>query len=169
MSLKEFNESYLPIINFLVSLTGIVTLILLIIQYKKDNRWNKLQSTYNFIGIGEEMNLQERLYKIYSDLGIYSFPEESSKPLTNEQVSLITNNMEATLVTNMFLNYFQNLCTAYSFGLVEEHVFKSIHQGRIEWWYAILEPYIARRKVDYNNPDIWCEIAGIVTGKAKCT
>lgn len=165
--MKEFNEVYLPVINFFVSLTGIVTLFLLIIQYKKDNHWKRLQSTYNFIGIGEEMQLQERLYKIYDELGIYSFPEESSTPFTEEQVSLITKNLEATLVTNMFLNYFQNLCIAYSFGLVEEDVFRRVHQSRIAWWYNILEPYISRRKVDYNNPEIWCEIVAIVAKGSK--
>ncbi|HRN90797.1 MAG TPA: DUF4760 domain-containing protein [Ferruginibacter sp.] len=157
MSLQHFNEQYLPLINFIVSLTGLVSLILLILQYKKDNRWMKLQSSYNFIGIGEEMALQERLYTIYERLNVYSFPEEKSQQLTPEQVDRIASNLEATLVTNMFLNHFQNLCTAYRFGLVDEKVFRNIHHSRICWWYNILAPYIERRKIDYHNSTIWSQ------------
>ncbi|GFZ92845.1 hypothetical protein GCM10011531_25870 [Aquaticitalea lipolytica] len=160
LAMIEFNDKYLPLLNFIISLTGLVSLVLLIIQYKKDNAWKRLQSTYNFIGIGEELELQERLYSVYHKLNIYPFPEVC-KPFTKKEVKLIRNDLEATLVTNMFLNHLQNLCTAYEFELVDEKVFYSIHSNRICWWYTILEPYIAQRKIDYKNPKIWFEFEQI--------
>lgn len=160
MSLDDFNKLYLPIINFVISLTGLVSLIILIKQYNKDNKWKKLQSSYNFIGIGEELDLQERLYKVYDRLGIYPFPEVC-KELTEEEILLIASESEATLITNMFLNHLQNLCTAYSFDLVNEKVFQEIHASRICWWYTILKQYINRRKIDYSNPNIWSEFENV--------
>lgn len=160
MSLIDFNQSYLPILNFILSLIGLTSLIILIKQYNEENRWKKLQSSYNFIGIGQELKLQERIYEVYGKLDMYPFPEVC-KPLTKEQVAIICKNREATLITNMFLNHFQNLCTAFYFGLVDENVFNGIHANRICWWYTILKPYIDRRKKDYNNPNIWSEFEKI--------
>lgn len=166
MDLKLFNEDYLPLLNFVISLSGLISLVLLIIQYKRDNKWQKLQSSYNFIGIGEELSLQERLYEVYVRLGIYSFPE-SCKPMSAEDVYKIAHDMEATLVTNMFLNHLQNLSIAYSFGLVDEKVFSEIHYGRIRWWHTILEPYIAQRRIDYHNPRIWHEFVSLALAERK--
>jgi hypothetical protein len=158
MPLSEFNAVYLPLINTLVSLTGVVTIVILIKQYRKENKWRKLQSPYNFIGIGEEFAIQEKLYRTYHKLGVYSFPEKC-KALTPAQVRLISENLEATLITNMFLNHLQNLCTAHRFGLVDEAVFKGIHASRICWWYTILKPYIVQRQKDYKNQKIWNEFS----------
>lgn len=154
--LKNFNETYLPLINLVLSLAGLASVYLLYVQYKKDNAWKKLQSSYNFIGIGEEFELQERLYKVFNRLGVYGFPEVC-RPFTKEEVDLIRKDMEATIVTNMFLNHLQNLCTALSFHLVEKEVFDSIHSNRICWWHTILTPYIEQRKIDYKNTRIWKE------------
>lgn len=154
MDLEIFNETYLPLINLIISGLGLISLIFLIKQYKKDNHWKKLESSYNFIDIGDELNLQERLYQVYEKLQVYSFPE-SCKPLSAEEVNLIRSNSEATLLTNMFLNHLQNLCIAYTFELVNEDVFNNIHAGRISWWHTILKPYIDQRKEDYLNPTIW--------------
>lgn len=154
MDLKVFNELYVPLIDLFISGLGLISLIFLIKQYKNDNHWKKLESSYNFIGIGDELHLQERVYDAYHRLGIYSFPEVC-KPLSTEDINLISCDREATLLTNMFLNHLQNLCTAYLFGLVNEHVFNSIHANRICWWHTVLKPYIDKRKEDYKSPKIW--------------
>lgn len=154
MNIIEFNELYVPIINLIISATGLISLIFLIKQYNKDNHWKKLESSYNFIGIGDELTLQERVYEVYEKLGIYSFPEVC-KPLDKKELKKISKDREATLLTNMFLNHLQNLCTAYMFELVNEKVFYSIHANRISWWHTILKPYIDQRKIDYLSPDIW--------------
>ena len=160
INLEEFNKLYLPVLDLSISGLGLISVIYLIKQYRKDNRWQKLQSSYNFIGIGEELDLQERLYKLYDQLEVYSFPE-ICRPLTKDQVVSIKKDREATVVTNMFLNHLQNICTAYNFGLIDKKVFAVIHSGRILWWYKVLNPYIEERSIDYANDLIWCEFTAL--------
>lgn len=160
MSLDDFNTLYVPILNLGVTGLGLISVIILVKQYQKDNRWRRLQSSYNFIGIGEEFNLQQKIYNVYFKLGIYPFPEVCN-PLTESQINIIAQDPDATLITNMFLNHLQNLCIAFTFGLVNDDVFKNIHASRIRWWYTILKPYIEQRKVDYRNDKIWNEFEKI--------
>lgn len=141
-------------------------ILVLIYQVYDSYHWNKLRSDYNFINVGDSSSLQERLYAVLERFGAYGFPEKC-KPLTPEEVDLVSADKEGTFVVNSYLNYLQNLCTAHSLGLVSDKAFKAIHAGRITWWYTVLLPYIERKREEYQNPEIWHHFVNCSNEHAK--
>lgn len=156
MTLKEFNELIVPIINLIFTTSGIVTVIIMVYQYRMDAKWNKLQSKFNFIDLADSAAIQEKLYHVLEKIKCYSFPEDCV-PLSESNINEILSNREYTFVTNMFLNDLNNICIALKFDLLNENVFKSSHVGRILWWYEILLPYIKACQTRYRNPEIWID------------
>lgn len=154
MTLKEFNELVVPILNLAVTCSGIATIVIMVRQYRSDARWNRLQSKYNFIDVAESAAIQERLNLVLETVDGYVYPEVC-QPLTQAQVNQIASARESTFVVNTFLNDMNNVCTALKFGLLDERVFKSSHAGRILWWYKVLLPYIESARVRYHNAEIW--------------
>lgn len=128
---------------------------ILIYQLYDAHGWRKKESAYNFADVGDTAALQERLYVVLGEFADYTFPERC-EPLTPVHIARISADPTATFVVNTFLNYMQNLCTAYDLGLVSPRSFQVIHAGRVVWWYRILAPYIADRRVTYHNAQIWC-------------
>lgn len=127
---------------------------ILIYQLYDAHGWRKKESAYNFADVGDTAALQERLYGVLGEFADYTFPERC-EPLTPAHIERISADATATFVVNTFLNYMQNLCTAYDLGLVSPQSFRVIHAGRVVWWYRILAPYIADRRVTYHNAEIW--------------
>lgn len=127
---------------------------ILIYQLWDAHGWRKKESAYNFADVGDTAALQERLYAVLAEFADYRFPERC-EPLTAAHIERISADATATFVVNTFLNYMQNLCTASDLGLVSPRSFQVIHAGRVVWWYRVLSPYIADRRITYHNPDIW--------------
>ena len=156
MSLSEFNDQIVPLLNLGFSATGLLSLIVLIYQYAKDKKWNRLQSHFNFIDIDAGAGIQAEVYALLEKQGAYTFPEQCT-PLSEDDVQRLCADRYSVFILNTFINHLHNICTALKFGLVGEEVFQSIHAGRICWWYQILAPYVERRRDEYNNPLIWKE------------
>lgn len=127
---------------------------ILIYQLYDAHGWRKKESAFNFADVGDTAALQERLYQVLGTFADYRFPERC-EPITPVHLERIAADATATFVVNSFLNYLQNLCTAYELGLVSSRSFEAIHAGRVVWWYRVLQPYIAFRRVSYHNATIW--------------
>jgi hypothetical protein len=161
MTLKDFNEQILPIINLLFStaslcfsVTGIISLFLVYYQILQTNKWQRLQSKFNFIDTADGARLEVEMDDALEALGVHLMAKMGT-PLSDDEISLIKANLQATRAVNMFLNDMQNLCASYKFKLVDKKVFNSVHRGRVTWWYTIFAPYVTVRRVDYRDRNLW--------------
>lgn len=158
MTLADFNSQILPLINLAFSVLGVLSVILLFIQIRQTDRWNRLQSRFNFIDIADCVEANREMNLLFEKLGLYKLPKNQEFPFSADAIRKIEESGHgSTFIVDMFLNDMQNICAALRYGLVDKEVFDSIHSGRVLFWYRRLSSYVEKKRIDYDDPRLWSD------------
>lgn len=162
MSLAEFNALVVPILNLGFSAIAALSIILLYVQIRQTNRWNQLQSRFNFIEVTDSSEINREMVRLFERLKIHELPPEQQTPFSKEVLDKIdASGHESTFIVDMFLNELQNMCASLRFGLVDKKVFDAVHSGRILFWYRRLSSYAERKKAVYDDPHLWADFLSV--------
>lgn len=139
MTLHEFSEDIVPIIQLGFAAFGLVSLLLVWWQIRQTNRWNKLQFRQTFLS-QHHYELEAQVIRAAKEAGVDLKARRA--PLTNDEIAKIWSNDKAYDAVTSLLNDLEVICTAVNVGAADSDVAYELHSDRIVRGFHVYAPLI---------------------------
>jgi hypothetical protein len=135
-------------------LIGLVSLFLLWWQNKQINKWNKLNSPYNFINVSLLSELSRKYFDAFDRLDI----DPHKFHLSDKDTDAIYEDNEAFISVTAYLNHLENICTAISIGCADDDCAYAVHANGIMRSYNKFDSFISKMRKSLDDDEIYIEL-----------
>ena len=126
MTLHDFSQDVVPILQFAASFLGIVGLGLVWHQIRLTNSWNRVNTQHALLSIMADENLEKRFWIVHD-----KYTKNSSGVLTEQTAEEIYSNIEDWTCVKTFLNKHEYFCAAVEASTIEDNYAYSVHAPRV--------------------------------------
>lgn len=158
MTLQDFTRDIVPILQLLVSVSGLISLYLLWGQIRQTTLWNKLRTQQTFLS-HTTLKLQEELQQAAKKVDVTL--KARVDPLSDSELQRLWDDDNAYHALMRLLNDLETTCTAIHIGIVDPEVAYSSHGIRVTRYYKVYSPVIKKLRAHYKSEDILAEFQNL--------
>jgi hypothetical protein len=156
MTLTDFSRDWVPIIQTVILLIGVISLPLIWWQIRETRLWNKLQSPFNYVDVEKESKLEKEAQEACLKLGIDLIKKKA--PLSDEEVHNIREDKGAYYAVKFLLDYEETLCAAINVGNADEELSYAVHSAGVDRCYTLFSNYIKAIRESCDDREIYYEL-----------
>lgn len=153
MSLTDFNSNYIPIIQTVLMLFGLLSLIFVWVQIRQSTKWSRINTQHQFYALLPDEKLEGKFWAITEKyIGI------KTEALTKKQVKKLYENFDEWLVVKIYLNKFEGICTAINVKTIDhEYAYRVLH-SKINELQIIYKNYFEFVRTRKGDDELFIEI-----------
>ncbi len=164
--IQVFSRDYIPILQLLVTTTGLVSLVLLWRQTRESANWNKRNTILNKVQTHLE-NFSESAsnpqYERAAHEALKTIGVSMEKELSQEAVNKILLNDSALFAIRHYLNDYEEFCAAVRVGTVDSDFSFALNSFLVTKCYKVFRPFIIAWRSAQGDEDIWIELERLAT------
>lgn len=155
MTLTDFSRDVVPILQFVVTTVGLISLWLLWWQIRESQIWNKLNTQHSITNPDTISRLDRQVCDALKKIGIA--PTDLNRNLTDDEVNKVFANDDAYFAAKALLADLENMSAALSIGVADPDYSYAVHSSRLLRAYKIFKPFIEQLRHRHNDSEIFIE------------
>lgn len=157
MTLDFLASTVAPIVQGIASMVGVAGLLLVWLQIRATNHWNRANTQHMLLTNLPSQELENAVWTLVEEL-----PRES-KALTDEASEAIYASVNDWTNVKTFLNKFEQLCAAINSNSVDDRYAYSMHGAKIQDAFDTFERYIYFTRERAEDEAIYLELEVVAT------
>lgn len=157
MTLHEFSDDVIPMVQSFISLIGIVGLFLVWYQIKMTNAWNKVNTQHSLLGDLPTEEQERRFAEIYRKY------KQSDDAISIQAAEEIYKILDEDTCIKYVLNKFEQLCAAINANTIDENYAYAVHAAKITAKFTLFENYVNYMRKINKDDEIYLELEKVAT------
>jgi hypothetical protein len=155
IGVDEFIRIWIPTIQLVVSVLGLVSILLLWWQIRETRIWNKLATQIQLTDTDAIAERQSCLSAACARLGIIRDP---IVPATDEEAITISRDEPCSLAVERYLSEMEMLATSVLIGAAHEDFAYFLHGHRLVQAYRLFSTYILLQRREVGEPEVFINL-----------
>jgi len=153
MTLHEFSNDVVPVIQLIISIVGVTSIVLAWYQFRLSHKWNKLNAQHKMLANWPALELETSVWEIYQRIKC----QNGNIPIMTAK-NMCEDNTKELVEIKTFLNKFEHICAAINVRSFDEDYAFSVHSARITNVYTRFSGFIQGAREFFNDSEIYIEI-----------
>jgi len=151
MTLEVFSRDVVPVLQFVVTCIGLLSLILVWRQLKQAHIWNKVQAQQSLLSV-ELGEFAAKLIAAAKNVGVDL--KARVTPLDQKGVERLWSDDDAYNATMDYIDRIQHICSMIQAGVLDDELAYHSYYAYVVYEYNIYEPFTDRLRKHYDDEEM---------------
>jgi len=153
MTLADFNRDYLPIVQSVITLLGLISVVLLWWQIRLTRKWNKIDAAFRSMDVDKFAQIEADAIDAGRTIGLLI-----TNVLSTADAKAIRATSTVLLKVKNFVIFLDKQAVGYLAGYFDDDVFANTYGPLIRGYAKSLAQYIEFTRVDTENPEAYVDL-----------